>query len=72
MLKVIVGAALGFLLFNNPEARQVTADLLRAAGDAIAPAREDKTLQNRSLFLVPLISAQAEHTLRSDPLNRVQ
>ena len=50
MLKVLVGIAIGFVLFTNPEARQVTADLLRAAGDALAPAVADedsKTLQNR-------------------------
>ena len=37
MLKILIGAGLGFLLFTNPEARQTTGDLLRAAGDAIAP-----------------------------------
>ena len=50
MLKILLGVGLGFLLFTNPEARQITADLLRAAGDALAPAVEDegkKTLQNR-------------------------
>ena len=50
MLKILVGVGLGFLLFTNPDARQITADLLRAAGDALAQAVEDedsKTLQNR-------------------------
>ena len=50
MLKILLGVGLGFLLFTNQEARQITADLLRAAGDAIAPAVEDesrKTLQNQ-------------------------
>ena len=50
MLKILVGVGLGFLLFTNPEARQITADLLRATGDALAPAIEgedQKTLQNR-------------------------
>ena len=47
MLKILVGVGLGFLLFTNPEARQVTADLLRAAGDALAPEQEGKTLQDR-------------------------
>ena len=46
MLKVICGIAIGFVLFTNPEARQVTADLLRAAGDALAPEQEGKTLQD--------------------------
>ena len=50
MLKILLGVGLGFLLFTNPEARQITADLLRATGDALAPAIEGedrKTLQNR-------------------------
>ena len=47
MLKILVGVGLGFLLFTNPEARQITADLLRATGDAIAPADEDRTLEDR-------------------------
>ena len=54
MLKVLVGIALGVFLYANPEARQITAALLRATGDALASAVEDKdedegrtTLQNR-------------------------
>ena len=47
MLKILVGAALGFLLFTNPEARQLTADLLRATANAIAPEQDDKTFQDR-------------------------
>ena len=47
MLKILVGVGLGFLLFTNPDARQITADLLRAAGDALAPAEQGKTLQDR-------------------------
>ena len=54
MLKVLVGIANGVFLYANPEARQITAALLRATGDALAPAVEDEdedegrtTLQNR-------------------------
>ena len=50
MLKTLIGIGLGFLLFSNQEARQITGDLLRSAGDAIAPAVEGedaKTLQNQ-------------------------
>ena len=47
MIKVLVGVALGFFLFSNPDARQVTADVMRAAADALAPAKEDQTLQER-------------------------
>lgn len=46
MLKILVGVGLGFLLFTNPEARQMTGDLLRSAGDAIAPAKHGKTFQD--------------------------
>ena len=47
MLKILLGVGLGFLLFTNEDARQTTADLLRATGDAIAPADEDRTLEDR-------------------------
>ena len=35
MLKILLGVGLGFLLFTNQDARQITADLLRATGDAL-------------------------------------
>ena len=47
MLKILLGVGIGFLLFTNQEARQITADVLRAAGNALAPAVEDKTLEDR-------------------------
>ena len=50
MLRVLLGIAIGVFIYANPEARQITADLLRATGDALAPAIEgedQKTLQNR-------------------------
>ena len=47
MLKILIGVGLGFLLFTNPDARQTTADLLRSAGDAIAPQQDGKTFQDR-------------------------
>ena len=47
MLKILLGVGLGLLLFTNQDARQITADLLGAAGDAIAPADEDRTLEER-------------------------
>ena len=47
MIKVLVGVALGFFLFSNPDARQVTADVTRAAADTLAPEQDDKTFQNR-------------------------
>ena len=47
MLKVLLGIAIGVFIYANPEARQVTSDLLRAAGDALAPAEQDKTVQDR-------------------------
>ena len=47
MLKILLGIAIGVFIYANPEARQITADLLRAAGDALAPADEDRTLEDR-------------------------
>ena len=47
MLKILIGVGLGFLLFTNQEARQITADLLRATANAIAPEQDGKTFQNR-------------------------
>ena len=47
MLKILLGVGIRFLLFTNQEARQITADLLRATGNAIAPAVEDRTLEDR-------------------------
>ena len=47
MLKILLGVGLGFLLFTNQDARQITADLLRATGDAIAPADDVWTLGDR-------------------------
>ena len=47
MLKVLVGVVLGYLLFTSPGTRQTTADILRFAADALAPAAEGPTLQER-------------------------
>ena len=47
MLKILVCVGLGFLLFTNPDARQITADLLRATANAIAPEEDGKTFQDR-------------------------
>ena len=47
MLRVLFGIAIGVFIYTNPEARQITADALRAAGDALAPAVENKTLEDR-------------------------
>ena len=47
MLKILIGVGLGVLLFTNPEARQITADLLRATANAIAPEQDGMTFQDR-------------------------
>ena len=52
MLKILVGVGLGLLLFTNPEARQITADLLRSTANAIAPEKEGKNFQDRMRDLV--------------------
>ena len=46
MLKVLVGVGLGYLLFTNPGARQITADALRATADALAPEQEETSFTN--------------------------
>ncbi len=48
MLKTLIGIGLGFLLFSNPDARQLTGDLLRSAGDAVAPAKDGKLSKKKS------------------------
>jgi hypothetical protein len=47
MLKILVGIGLGFFLFTNPDARQITADLLRATANTIAPEQDGKTFEDR-------------------------
>ena len=47
MLKIVFGLGLGFLLFTNQEARQITADLLRSTANAIAPEQDGKSFQDR-------------------------
>ena len=47
MLKILIGVGLGFLLFTNPEARQITADLLRETANAIAPVQDGITSEDR-------------------------
>ena len=37
MLKVLVGVGLGFLLFQSPQAREITADVLRSGADLLDP-----------------------------------
>ena len=43
MLKILIKIGLGFLLFTNPGAHQITADTLRAAADALAAEKEETT-----------------------------
>ena len=47
MLKMLIGVGLGFFLFTNPDARQITADLLRTTANALAPEKDGKTFQDR-------------------------
>ena len=47
MLRLLLGIAIGVFIYANPEVRQITADLLRATGDALAPADENRTLEDR-------------------------
>ena len=47
MLRVLFGIAIGVFIYTNPEARQITADLLRSTANAIAPEQDGKTFQDR-------------------------
>ena len=47
-MRVALGIGIGFVLFTNSGARQITADALRAVAEALAPAESGKTLQDRS------------------------
>ena len=47
MVRILLGVGLGFLLFTNPEARQITADFLRSTANAISPEQDGKTFQDR-------------------------
>ena len=40
MLKIFIGMILGYLLFTSPQARRITADLLRSAAETISPEAE--------------------------------
>ena len=40
MLKIFIGLVLGYLLFTSPQARRITADLLRNAAETISPETE--------------------------------
>lgn len=37
MMRVLVGVGLGFLLFQSPQARQITAGIFRAGADLLDP-----------------------------------
>ena len=66
MLKVLLGVILGFLLFTNPEARQITADLLRATANAVAPEQDGKTLQERVKdALAEKVQMSCSHLMKS-------
>jgi len=46
VLKILIGVGLGFLLFTDSGARQITADLLRVTANAIAPEQDGKTFKD--------------------------
>ena len=46
MLKVLAGVGLGYLLFTDPGARQITAAALRGAADTFAPEQEETPSPN--------------------------
>ena len=47
VLRVLLGIAIVIFIYANPEARQMTANLLIALGEALASSSEEKTLEDR-------------------------
>tara|TARA_B100000674_G_scaffold232967_1_gene191554 strand:+ start:858 stop:1028 length:171 start_codon:yes stop_codon:yes gene_type:complete len=48
VLKAALEIGIGFALFTNSGARQITADALRVVAEALAPTERGKTLQDRN------------------------
>ena len=47
MLRVLLVIAIGVFIYVYPEAEQITDELLRETGDGVAPADEDRSLEDR-------------------------
>ena len=43
MLKLLIGVGIGVLLWNTPEARRITAQVLRTTADYLDPEAADTT-----------------------------
>ena len=46
VIRILAGVTIWVFIYVNPDARQITADALRAAGNALAPAAEERNLQD--------------------------
>ena len=58
MLRVLIGIGLWFLLFTNPNDRQITGELLRAATNAIAPPIEGKDAETPKEHITDALTDQ--------------
>ena len=54
MLKILIGVGLGFLLFTNPEARRITAQVLRTTADYLDPEGKNTNTKGIELKIPPL------------------
>ena len=61
MLKILIKIGLGFLLFTNSGAHQITTDALLAATDALAPEQEETSFTNDKKSIHGAISPIDDH-----------
>jgi len=54
VLKILIGVGLGFLLFTNPEARRITAQVLRTTADYLDPEGKNTNTKGIELKIPPL------------------
>ncbi|QNI57502.1 hypothetical protein SynBIOSU31_00601 [Synechococcus sp. BIOS-U3-1] len=53
MLKLLIGAGAGVLLWSNPDARRITAQVLRATAEYLHPAEKDSKTKGIKLNIPP-------------------
>ena len=54
MVKILIGVGLGFLLWNTPEARRITAQVLRTTADYLDPEGKNTNTKGIELRIPPL------------------
>ena len=54
MLKLLIGVGIGVLLWNTPEARRITAQVLRTTADYLDPGGKNTNTNGIELKIPPL------------------